>query len=465
MRLADLPHRCFQGVFPAVLATCAADGTPNVTYLSQVFRVDDRHVALSCQFFNKTKQNVLENPYAAIELYDPISFAAYRLELRYDHEEHSGPLFETMRVRIDAIASQTGMAGVFKLRSADVYEVVSVEERIGFVDDSELPPPDPKRLTEAQPHNEIRGITMISQRTCSARTLDELLGTVLDALDDALGFEHGMVLMPDELAAKLFVVASHGYDEAGVGAEVAIGHGLIGTVARERRMLRMSGVENELRYGRAIRAGVQRTRARRELVPEIPLAGLPDAESYMAMPLVVGDRLIGVLAVESRKRLAFDEWHEAFLEIVANQVAIAIDNVVMREREAAAAADEAPERIEPVAPSSTLAADTKVLRYFRNDECVFVGDDYLIRNVPGKILWKLVREYTQTGRTTFSNRELRVDPQIGLPQLRDNLESRLVLLRKRLEEKCPDIQLIPTGRGRFRLAVACPLVLEERDGA
>ena len=462
MHLADLPHRCFQGVFPAVLATCAADGTPNVTYLSQVFRVDDRHVALSCQFFNKTKRNVLENPYATIELYDPFSFVAYRLELRYDHEELTGPLFETMRMRIDAIASQTGMAGVFKLRSADVYEIVSVEERAGFLDGSELTPPDPKRATDAQPRNEIRGITMISQRTCSARTLDELLSTVLDTLDDALGFEHGMVLVPDESGAKLFVVASHGYDEAGVGAELALGQGLIGTVAHERRMLRMSGVENELRYGRAIRAGVQRTRARRELAPEIPLAGLPDAESYMAMPLVVGDRLIGVLAVESRKRLAFDEWHEAFLEIVANQVAIAIDNVVMREREAA---DDAHERIEPSAPAPTHAADTKVLRYFRNDECVFVGDDYLIRNVPGKILWKLVREYTQTGRTTFSNRELRVDPWIGLPQLRDNLESRLVLLRKRLVDKCPEIQLIPAGRGRFRMAVACPLVLEERDGA
>jgi hypothetical protein len=37
-----------------------------------------------------------------------------------------------------------------------------------------------------------------------------------------------------------------------------------------------------------------------------------------------------------------------------------------------------------------------------------------------------------------------------------------VLLRKRLEEKCPEIQLVSTGRGRLRLDVTCALSLEER---
>jgi adenylate cyclase len=37
--LADL-KLCFEGVIPAVVATVAADGTPNVTYLSRVRMVD-----------------------------------------------------------------------------------------------------------------------------------------------------------------------------------------------------------------------------------------------------------------------------------------------------------------------------------------------------------------------------------------------------------------------------------------
>ncbi len=61
---------------PAILATASRDGIPNVTYLSQIVRVDATTVALSCQFFNKTKQNVLENPLASAQLLDPETFDA-----------------------------------------------------------------------------------------------------------------------------------------------------------------------------------------------------------------------------------------------------------------------------------------------------------------------------------------------------------------------------------------------------
>ena len=64
-------RKCFEGAVPAQIPTWPPDGTPNVAYLSQVHYVDETHVALSFQFFSKTRENVLANPYAMAQVIDP----------------------------------------------------------------------------------------------------------------------------------------------------------------------------------------------------------------------------------------------------------------------------------------------------------------------------------------------------------------------------------------------------------
>ena len=114
---------------PALMVTCSADGTPNVTVISQVYYVDETRVALSFQFFSKTIKNVRENPRAWAGVTDFLGEADWLLDLEFERSETEGPIFDAMDMQIEAIASATGMSGIFKLRAADIYHVLSVEKR------------------------------------------------------------------------------------------------------------------------------------------------------------------------------------------------------------------------------------------------------------------------------------------------------------------------------------------------
>lgn len=362
-----------------------------------------------------------------------------------------------MSTRIDAIAAHCGMTGVFRLLSADVYEVESITPVAGFLD----PAPDGASSPAPDPHGpltELRGLQSVSHRINAATNFAGLVEAALLALDEALGFEHSMLLLLDESGGRLYAIGSHGYGARGIGAEVQIGEGLIGKAAQERRVVRTLGMEADLSYGRAIRdraAALGQACSR----PEIPLPGLPDAQSQMALPLCVGQQLVGVLAVESVHPLRFEQWHETYLELIGNQLALAIDrHASLDDRDAEPGADAAPPSVPlPDAPHCLSIV------YHRSDDSVFVEDEYLVRGLPGRILWKLLSEACESGQREFSNRGLRLDASLGLPPIKDNLESRLLLLRRRLEEKCPALALRPVRRGRFELLIDVPISLREAD--
>jgi adenylate cyclase len=84
---------------------------------------------------------------------------------------------------------------------------------------------------------------------------------------------------------------------------------------------------------------------------------------------------------------------------------------------------------------------------------VFIDERYVIKGLSGRILYRLLRIFASDGRTDFSNKELRSDTQLQLSALRDNLETRLLLLRRRLDDRAAPIRLVRTGRGQLRLQV------------
>ncbi|MBI4082114.1 MAG: GAF domain-containing protein, partial [Candidatus Lambdaproteobacteria bacterium] len=180
---------------------------------------------------------------------------------------------------------------------------------------------------------EVKIIQQISSGILATLDLSQIMNRILEATDTLLGFRHAMILLADEREETLQLVSSRGYDNAGIGAEVALGMGPLGMVAQKRRIMRIGNIQAMMHYHTAVRA-------RMGAAPEVPnpaprqaMPGLPGAQSQIGIPLVVQGRLVGVFAVESETPGAFDELDEMLLTIVANQVATAIANASLHEAE------------------------------------------------------------------------------------------------------------------------------------
>jgi adenylate cyclase len=465
IRLESLAS-CFQGLIPATLFTCSRDGVPNAAFISHVEFVDGGRVALSFQFFNKSKANITENPNALVRLIDPDTSQGWRLRLRYVRSETSGPIFDRMALRIEAIASYSGLKGIFKLRAADIYQVLAVE-----MSEDEGPRAASQWNERTRPPASVftlHAMQELSERIHRADSLEGLLDSMLEGLEASCGFTHSMILMPAAEEGVLVTIASRGYPENGAGAEVRIGEGIVGVVAEARKPIRISGLIRQMLYAYA----VHKQASEQGLCPHahrIALPGLAAPDSQLGVPLINRGELIGVLCVESEQPYRFHEEDKTAIELLGGYIAIAIHSMLQRER-SEPVADVAPAPPLPT-PAPVRAAGpaarsqkgpAREVAYYAADECILVDGEYLIRSLPAKIFWKLLNARQAEGRVEFTNRELRLDKSLNLPEWKDNLESRLLLLRRRLEQKCPDLRIVPKARGRFTLQLGSDVVLVQK---
>ena len=449
---------CFQGLLPSQLFTCSLDGIPNAAYVSHVEYVDREHVALSFQFFNKSRRNIAENPQALVNLIDPDTGQGWSLHLRYVRSETSGPLFDRMALRIEAIASYCGLKGIFKLRAADVYRVLHIEP---LAEECGSPRAGVSQHTGGlDPVFTVKALQDLSARINIADSLEGLVDSILAGLEESFGFRNSMILVPSEQDGVLVTIATRGYAENGAGAEVRFGEGIVGMVAEARKPIRISGLMRGMLYALAM--------AKAASAPDtvaasrrVPLPGLPNPESQLGVPLLVRGELVGVLCLESEIPYRFHEEDKATIELLGSYLAIAIQNMQWQER----SADTAPEPSPPAEPApaasvqATRPAVAHEVVFYAADECVLLDGEYLVRGLPARILWRLLTTRAATGRHEFTNRELRLDKSLNLPEWKDNLESRLLLLRRRLEQKCPSLRIVPLSRGRFMLDAAGPVNL------
>lgn len=168
---------------------------------------------------------------------------------------------------------------------------------------------------------ELTSIHHASRRLRDLRTPHSLAQALIGVLEDTLQYEHGAVLLLDQATGDLVPIAlgrSEGSAEAleADRAHVAshrpmIGKGITGWVAQNGQSVRLGDVRLDPRYY-ALREGIR---------------------SELCVPLRLGDRVLGVVNVESRRPDAYTSADQRLLETVAVHMAVALENARLYDRE------------------------------------------------------------------------------------------------------------------------------------
>jgi adenylate cyclase len=350
-----------------------------------------------------------------------------------------------MRTKLDAVSAHEGMENVFRLKGTDVCRVESCRLLPGNWRE-----PLPQQRRDAK----ITLVEEFSLQLASVADMDELLVTTLRACEEVFGYPHAFVMLIDETAERLYTVSSTGFPSSGAGSEVRMGEGLIGVAAARKQAVRVTNMGREVSYSHAIQQSAIGGPAAVERV--IPLPHLHAAQSQLVVPMLAHRKLVGMLCMQSESPGAFQSADECIASILASHVAMAMAGMQR--------ADAAPVATAARATSVPVEARPVEVKHYAEDDSVFLDNEYLIKGVAGGILWRLLRDREEHGRSEFSNKEIRLDPSLALPDIKDNLEARLILLRKRLAERSDYMRIEKVARGRFRLDVGRPLKLVQIEG-
>ncbi len=146
-------------------------------------------------------------------------------------------------------------------------------------------------------------VSEVSRSTASLFDLSTLLPKLIQAIQSTFDYYFVGIFLVDEIAQIECVAASA---EGLVGKRRQMGVGLVGTAIAE---------------GRQITVGDTRVDTRFLFEPT-----MPDTLSEAALPLKIGDRVIGALDLQSNRERAFSDDEARYLEVLAQQVAIAVED-------------------------------------------------------------------------------------------------------------------------------------------
>jgi len=157
---------------------------------------------------------------------------------------------------------------------------------------------------------QLEGSAEVGHAIASILDVDRLLRKTVGLIRDRFGFYHAGIFLLDETGE--WVVLEEATGEAGAQMK-AQGHRL---AVDETSMVGWTALRRQARIALYTEEDIARS--------DRPF--LPHTRSEMTLPMIVGDRFLGVLNVQSVEEAAFDENDVQALQSMANQVAVAIEN-------------------------------------------------------------------------------------------------------------------------------------------
>jgi len=178
-----------------------------------------------------------------------------------------------------------------------------------------------KRAEQLALENQIRAqnleaVARVSTATTTLLVLEQLLEQVANLTKDEFGLYHAHIYLLDDDEEALIVVAGSG----------EIGQLMVKAKHQIRLNRDQSIVVQAYKSGKAII--VNNVQTDTNFLPN-PL--LPETHSEMAIPLAIGNRVLGVLDMQSEKTGRFSEEDVKVKTILADQIAIAIQNAMFFE--------------------------------------------------------------------------------------------------------------------------------------
>jgi phosphoserine phosphatase RsbU/P len=160
--------------------------------------------------------------------------------------------------------------------------------------------------------NILTTLVEISHDITSILDLDQLLRKIADLTNRIIPYQIFAIFLVDEAKGDLYYRFGIGHEQQIVQKlRIGFGEGLIGTAAKEQRPVVVDDVRTDPRYIEVVKA----------------------ARSELALPLIVKNRVVGVLDIESPEIGYFRDQQVRFLNLLASQIAIAIDNASIYESE------------------------------------------------------------------------------------------------------------------------------------